>query len=111
MAQDQTRMDGTVVLADSLTPHYPSVEAAERRLRQSPYIELRRISCSVREGVLTLFGSVPSYYLKQMAQNVVGRLPGVREIENCLEVVSPLALLGPARGDSRPASQPRPRPR
>lgn len=111
MAQDQTRMDGTVVLADSLTPHYPSVEAAERRLRQSPYIELRCISCSVREGVLTLFGSVPSYYLKQMAQNVVGRLPGVREIENCLEVVSPLALLEAARGDSRPASPPRPRPR
>jgi len=111
MAQDQTRMGGTVVLADSLAPHHSSVEAAERRLRQSPYIELRRISCCVREGVLTLFGSVPSYYLKQMAQNVVGRLPGVQGVENCLEVVSPLALLGAGRGDSHPASPPGPRPR
>lgn len=111
MAQEQTRTGGAVVSANSLAPHHPTVEAAERRLSQSPYIELRSVSCSVREGVLTLLGSVPSYYLKQMAQNVVDCLPGVQGIENCLEVVSPLGLLGAGHGGTRSALPSKPRPR
>lgn len=111
MVQDQSGMVGTVVSANSVTPHHPAVEVAERRLSQSPYIELRRVSCSVCEGVLTLFGSVPSYYLKQMAQNVVDCLPGVQRIENCLEVVSPCTLLEAGRGGFRSDLPPKPRPR
>ncbi len=61
-------------------------EAAEARLRSAKYVELRVVSCEFREGVLTLRGHVPSYYLKQMAQSVVEGVPGVLELDNQLEV-------------------------
>jgi osmotically-inducible protein OsmY len=60
--------------------------AAEARLRQSPYAELRRVRCRFREGVLVLHGRVSCYYLKQVAQHLVRRLTGVVEIENRLDV-------------------------
>ena len=45
--------------------------AAEARFRSSPYPCLHRITCSWHDGVLTLQGRVPSYYLKQIAQTLV----------------------------------------
>jgi osmotically-inducible protein OsmY len=61
-------------------------EAAEARLRSANYVELRAVSCEFRQGVLTLRGKVPSYYLKQMAQSLVDGVPGVVELDNQLEV-------------------------
>ena len=61
--------------------------AAESRLLKSPYAELRGVSCEFHEGILTLQGCVPRYYLKQIAQNVVSRLDGVMGIDNQLTVV------------------------
>jgi osmotically-inducible protein OsmY len=62
--------------------------AAEARLLNSPYVELRRVSCEFHEGILTLRGRVPRYYLKQIAQNVVSQLSGVVEIDNQLDVAA-----------------------
>lgn len=62
------------------------VVAAESRLLRSSYAELRNVSCKFHEGILTLQGRVPRYYLKQVAQNVVGRLNGVTGINNQLKV-------------------------
>jgi hypothetical protein len=42
------------------------VEGAENRLRSNSYLALKNVSCEFREGVLTLRGYLPSYYLKQM---------------------------------------------
>jgi len=78
-------------------------EAARQRLRQSRYPELRAVSCEFHEGVLTLRGRVPSYYLKQMAQSLADRIPGVVELDNQLEV----GLPQPPGGPSRPSSPPR----
>jgi hypothetical protein len=36
--------------------------------QNSAYGALRLVSCQVDEGLITLSGSVPSYYLKQVAQ-------------------------------------------
>jgi hypothetical protein len=55
-------------------------------MRHSGYQELRGVSCDFHEGVLT----VPSYYLKQVAQSLVFDLDGVQELSNRLEVVPPL---------------------
>jgi hypothetical protein len=63
------------------------VEEAEERMRQSSYLELRRIVCHVHEGVLTLIGRVSSYYLRQVAQASVLGLDGIEAIDNRLEVV------------------------
>lgn len=38
--------------------------------------------------VLTIRGSVPSFYLKQMLQTVLGRLDGIARIDNQVDVVS-----------------------
>jgi osmotically-inducible protein OsmY len=59
---------------------------AESRLRQSTYPELHLLSCDFHEGVLTLRGRVPSYYLKQVAQTLILQVNGVDEINNRLEV-------------------------
>ena len=39
--------------------------------------------------VLILNGSLPTYYLKQVAQEAVARIEGIARIENRIEVVSP----------------------
>ena len=69
------------------------VQAAECLLLHSPYLELRNVTCDFHEGVLTLRGRVPSYYLKQLAQAILVELDGVLELNNQLDVVMPGHLL------------------
>jgi osmotically-inducible protein OsmY len=64
-------------------------ELAEDRLRSSPYLSLRAIGCVDHEGAVTLWGCVPTYYLKQLAQEVVAGTEGVRAIVNRIEVMAP----------------------
>jgi osmotically-inducible protein OsmY len=61
--------------------------AAERALHSGPYPALRRLACEYGGGVLILRGCLPSYYLKQTAQEVVARLEGVAAIDNRIQVV------------------------
>ena len=63
-------------------------EAAEGRLRRSSYLALRDIDCMSCEGVVTLRGCLPTYYLKQIAQHVVAELEGVCGISNQIEVLA-----------------------
>ncbi len=60
--------------------------AAESRLLRSSYLELRRVSCEFRNGVLTLRGCVSRYYLKQIAQTILDGLSSVAEIDKQLQV-------------------------
>ncbi|HET6326249.1 MAG TPA: BON domain-containing protein [Planctomycetaceae bacterium] len=56
-------------------------------LRQSSYGEVRRVTCTLKEGVLTLSGQVPSYYLKQIAQRIaLARVDETVTVVNELEV-------------------------
>jgi osmotically-inducible protein OsmY len=59
---------------------------AERRLRGNVYLALKKISCEYGGGVLTLRGRLPSFYLKQMAQEAVSDTVGVERIDNQIEV-------------------------
>ncbi len=71
-------------------PPAPAVaEWAESRLRQNAYLALKNISCEFHDGVLTLQGCVPTYYLKQVAQEVVAPVEGVERVENRIEVLAP----------------------
>ena len=72
-------------------------EIAQQALRRSSYFELRNLSCDFSGGILTLRGRVPSYHLKQLAQASVAEVPGVVEVHNRVEVVSP----APSRNDGR----------
>jgi osmotically-inducible protein OsmY len=69
-------------------------ETARTALRRSPYFELHDLSCDYSGGILTLRGTVPTYYLKQIAQTSVANVPGVVEVHNRVEVASPSAPAG-----------------
>jgi osmotically-inducible protein OsmY len=55
-------------------------------LMRSGYSALTWIGCEIREDKVILQGSVPSYYLKQLAQVYAQRVDGVELIQNRLEV-------------------------
>ena len=56
-------------------------------LQASEYACIRRLRCEYLEGVVALHGRVTSYYLKQVAQEIVRRTAGVEEVANRIEVV------------------------
>jgi osmotically-inducible protein OsmY len=57
-------------------------------LRRARSGELRSVTCHFHEGVLTLRGRVQSYYMKQMAQELVRPVQAVQQVNNRLQVVS-----------------------
>ena len=61
-------------------------QIAQRRLRESPYFFLKRLNCHFDDGVLTLRGCVPFGQLKQFAEAIVGRIDGVQEVANHVEI-------------------------
>ncbi len=52
----------------------------------SGYAALTHIDCCCRQGVLFIFGVVPSYYFKQMAQESIRVVEGIDKIVNQLTV-------------------------
>jgi osmotically-inducible protein OsmY len=62
-------------------------DQARALLLRNPYLALKNVSCEYNDGVLTLRGYLPSYYLKQIAQTIVANLEGVGRLVNAIEVV------------------------
>ncbi len=74
------------------TPIQGHVECtARRRLSDAcPYVlYFEKISLNFADGVLTLRGQLPSFYLKQMLQEHLRGIEGVARIDNQVHVVSP----------------------
>ena len=63
------------------------VERTQRELRESAYPAIRWLTCRFHDGRLVLQGEVGSFFLKQMAQAVAGRIAGAVPLENRVEVV------------------------
>jgi len=64
------------------------IEAAvEACLRGSSELAECAIACEFREGILTLRGRVPTYFLKQAARSLAQRVDGVRAVENRIDVI------------------------
>jgi len=72
-------------------------EAVERVLRKASYLALRSVRCEVEGDALILKGSVPSYYLKQIAQTHASQENSAHRIVNEIEVIT-----SSARGPSAP---------
>ena len=64
-------------------------ELAEGRLGRSAHAAVRAVRCEYRDGSLTLRGRLPSDHLKQVAQECVSEVVGVREVVNRIEVIEP----------------------
>jgi hypothetical protein len=60
-------------------------------LRQSPIPALRKLSLDESDEALVISGSVPSYYLKQLAQEAVIPLLAGRQLHNRVAVVRQLS--------------------
>lgn len=60
--------------------------ATAEALASSPHEHLRQLVVTVSEGEVILTGRVPSYYLKQMAQEAVRPTLGRRRLLNRIEV-------------------------
>jgi len=76
-------------------------ESARSRLQNSSYFAHRDIGCAYQDRVLTLWGRLPSYYLKQMAQAMVAEVEGVATIVNQIEVMPPAQRARMGRGEGR----------
>ena len=75
--------DTAVVEQSGDTPLAAAVLGA---LDKTGYGWLRRIAVVAEGGVAVLRGNVPSFYLKQMAQETVMAVPGVEGVRNELQV-------------------------
>ena len=73
--------------AASSPPIVDVTETARDRLRHSPYVPLRSLCCDFESGGLVLRGRLPNFHHKQLAQETVRRLAGVRQIINEIEVI------------------------
>jgi hypothetical protein len=74
----------------TLVPPASIQAVAERGLRSSRYSALKHVSCDYRGGVLVLRGRLPTYYLKQVAQEVVAhQFDKAERLENRIQVVRP----------------------
>ena len=75
------------IATESVVVHKDGVaETAHARLVASLYANVRQVSCSYDDMVLTLRGWLPSFYEKQIAQEAVRNVSGVRRIVNEIEV-------------------------
>jgi osmotically-inducible protein OsmY len=71
---------GTAARAEALASRIAEV------LKASGYPVLRSVVVEYHEGVVVLRGRVPTFYLKQVAQTLAGKMRGVDELVNRLSV-------------------------
>jgi osmotically-inducible protein OsmY len=64
----------------------PLFDRVHSALSSNPYVPSQHVRFETAEGRVVLKGNVTSFFEKQMAQEAIRRLDGVRRIENLLEV-------------------------
>ena len=64
---------------------YQLRDAVMDGLRHSGYRSLSNIKCEVLDGIVAIFGVVPSFFMKQVAQTIILRM-GQVAIKNNLKV-------------------------
>jgi len=63
-------------------------DAVIQGLRRSGYRALSDVTCDVTDGVVSLSGVVPTFFMKQIAQTIILRMGTVERLANQLEVQS-----------------------
>ncbi len=70
------------------------IETVGRALRNSGYSALGDLEVEYSAGTIVLWGRVPTYHLKQLAQVVTQKVDGVRRVANGVEVNCVRSRLG-----------------
>ncbi len=70
------------------------VSQARQQLSQCDHFRCHceSIEMECQNDQLVLMGRLPSFYLKQVLQTTLRGLPGIRKIDNRVDVVSPTGL-------------------
>ncbi|MBS0207319.1 MAG: BON domain-containing protein [Planctomycetes bacterium] len=79
------------IVSDASTHVAPAVDQqlidrATTAIVNNPHLPKRKVRLEARQGQITLKGVVNSFFQKQMAQEALRRIEGVRQIDNELEV-------------------------
>ena len=67
---------------------------AEDSLYNTGYAALRQLQCRWHDGVLTVSGSVPTYYTKQVALVALKKTDGIENVADQIEVSWPRSRAG-----------------
>ena len=70
-------------MSDGATTLFKRIDTA---IHRSPHLSGHTLHIEMRPGRVVLRGVVPSYYQKQVAQEVVRMVDGVERVDNQLEV-------------------------
>ncbi len=73
-----------LTVAKSGYPDKEILENVRRALKEDPATDSYGINASVKDGIVTLSGSIPSYAAKDLSGWIASGVPGVRAIENNL---------------------------
>ena len=65
------------------------IDQIERCFHESPYLALRDVRCTFNEGTVQLEGALPTYYLKQLAQEIIKQHECVEQVNNQIVVGAP----------------------
>jgi len=78
------------ILGADLKSPPPTVGMAllQQQLRSSPYWSVRQLICILDHGCVIVRGTLPSYYLKQVAQAVAIKALGVDRMQSDIDVQS-----------------------
>jgi hypothetical protein len=78
-------------------------DLARRKLEQHPHFRGRMSDLEIeqRGATLCLSGQLPSFYLKQLVQEALLSLPGIREIDNAIDVINPAGVSSVRRREDR----------
>jgi BON domain len=70
------------------------IDSAREQLGNHPHFRGRLESLSIDEcgRVLYISGQLPTFYLKQLAQETLRRVPGVKCVRNEIDVISPYGV-------------------
>ena len=63
------------------------VSALQRQFRTSAYWSIRQLVCEIDRERIVLRGTVPSYYLKQVAQSLALKAVGLERLHSDIEVL------------------------
>jgi len=70
------------------------IDSVRQQLESHPHFRgrLEALSIDQRGKTLYLSGQLPTFYLKQLVQEIVRHLPGVQSIRNDIAVISPYGV-------------------
>lgn len=72
---------------DDLPETMKTADTATQRILYQPHLATQQVWCEFDQGRLLLRGQVSSFYFKQLAQEAVTGIEGVRQVVNEIEVV------------------------